>query len=201
MQPTKTYREAFCVVVQFWLLSFLAAASSTNVATLGTAVQSSVASGGNAQRAIDGNTNPDYRAGSCTHTSSQANPWWRLNLPGVYRISHIKITNRIDVSERLNGAEILIGNSADDNGNTNQRCAVIASIPSAQSHTFQCGGMEGLFVNVYLPGSGKILSLCEVEVYAEEVPPPPTFTAVVGQRNVTVVGLGPCKTLVRQLVT
>lgn len=44
------------------------------------------------------------------------------------------------------------------------RCAVISSYPAWEVMTFQCSGIEGRYVNVFLPGCNKHLSLCEVEV-------------------------------------
>uniref|UniRef100_A0A4W6ERG4 Fucolectin tachylectin-4 pentraxin-1 domain-containing protein n=1 Tax=Lates calcarifer TaxID=8187 RepID=A0A4W6ERG4_LATCA len=147
------------------------AASLPNVAPSGTASQSTTLSdSARAWNAIDGKSDPVYYHGSCTHTAhDQSDPWWRLLLPGIYRITAVSVTNRDELAERINNAEIRIGNSAENNGNNNPRCAVIPSIPAAQTATFQCGGMEGRFVNVYLPGAAKVLTLCEVEVYGGTV--------------------------------
>ncbi|KAJ8354158.1 hypothetical protein SKAU_G00217250 [Synaphobranchus kaupii] len=143
-----------------------------NVALRGKASQSSQYDGlTQAQNAIDGNHNTHYRSRSCTHTQQQANPWWRVDLLCVYRVTSVTITNRGDCcSERLNGAEIRIGSSMENNGNNNPVCAVVSTIPSGESMTFHCHGMEGRYVNVILPGSLKYLALCEVEVNASHVP-------------------------------
>ncbi|KAJ3581360.1 hypothetical protein NHX12_016735, partial [Muraenolepis orangiensis] len=45
--------------------------------------------------------------------------WWRLQLPAVYRVLEIEVTNRNSNKDRLNGLEILIGNSMVNNGNDN----------------------------------------------------------------------------------
>ena len=99
------------------------AASRINVALSGTAVQSTTFSNlGKAEHAIDGNSDPQWEHNSCTHTQrSDTKPWWRLELPGVYRVSEIQVTNRNDARWRLNGVEILIGNSLANNGNDNPR--------------------------------------------------------------------------------
>ncbi|KAI4903208.1 hypothetical protein NFI96_008973 [Prochilodus magdalenae] len=71
---------------------------------------------GNAYNAIDGNTDPNYNHGSCTATELQQNPWWRVDLLDEYTVTSITITNRGDCCpERINGAEIHIGNSLLDN--------------------------------------------------------------------------------------
>nr|XP_014339530.1 PREDICTED: uncharacterized protein LOC102356106 [Latimeria chalumnae] len=112
----------------------------------------------------DGNNNSDYFLGSCTHTLFENNPWWRVDLLDVYRISRIVITNRGDCcSQHLNGAEIRIGNSLTNNGNQNPKCGTITSVK--QRMEFQCNSMTGHYVNVYLPGNNKPLYLCEVEVF------------------------------------
>ncbi|XP_056286729.1 uncharacterized protein LOC130204209 [Pseudoliparis swirei] len=122
---------------------------------------------------------------SCSHTGTTKKSWWRLILPAMYRITSVSITNRIDVPERINNAMILIGNCPMNNGNNNPICAVIPSIPSGSTRTFNCGGMIGRFVNVYL--NSEYLTICELEVYGELVTPSPSFGAVVMGRKVVVV--------------
>ena len=88
----------------------------------GTAVQSSTfLPGGEAEHSIDGNSDPEWEHFSCSHSDFQAKPWWRLELPDVYRVSEIQVTNRNIGRWRLNGVEILIGNSLANNGNDNPR--------------------------------------------------------------------------------
>ncbi|XP_050928869.1 LOW QUALITY PROTEIN: uncharacterized protein LOC108881964 [Lates calcarifer] len=192
MMRTKICRDIYWILLQLWLHSVFSAASLPNVAPSGTASQSTTLSdSARAWNAIDGKSDPVYYHGSCTHTAhDQSDPWWRLLLPGIYRITAVSVTNRDELAERINNAEIRIGNSAENNGNNNPRCAVIPSIPAAQTATFQCGGMEGRFVNVYLPGAAKVLTLCEVEVYGELVSP--LLSGVVLGRNIMVVGKRLC---------
>ncbi|XP_056608909.1 uncharacterized protein LOC130426255 [Triplophysa dalaica] len=142
-----------------------------NVALDGVATQSSTYEDWSADRGIDGNRGLVEQNTSCTETAPGNNdPWWRLDLHDVYCVNRVVITNRFDCcSERLNGAEIHIGNSLENNGNNNPLCAAIPGIPVGQSWTFPCGGMVGRYVNVFLPGNQKILNLCEVEVYVEDI--------------------------------
>lgn len=51
------------------------------------------------------------------------------------------------------------------------RCVVIHHIPAGETYTFQCNEMEGQYVVVVIPGQNKILTLCEVEVFATVKPP------------------------------
>ncbi|KAL0189935.1 hypothetical protein M9458_017034, partial [Cirrhinus mrigala] len=65
-----------------------------------------------AQNAIDGNRDI---------TNWDRNPWWRVDLLDVYKITRVSITNRGDCcEERIEGIQIRIGNSLDNNGNSNE---------------------------------------------------------------------------------
>ncbi|KAL0961812.1 hypothetical protein UPYG_G00332010 [Umbra pygmaea] len=135
---------------------------TVNLAFNGVAAQSSLYNYSWASIAIDG----DKDSGSCTHTQKETNPWWRVDLRGLYRVRTVSITNRGDCcAERLDGAEIRIGNSLENNGVMNPRCAVISHIPAGETHYFQCNEMEGRYVVVVIPGRAKWLTLCEVDVY------------------------------------
>uniref|UniRef100_A0A673W0G2 Fucolectin tachylectin-4 pentraxin-1 domain-containing protein n=1 Tax=Salmo trutta TaxID=8032 RepID=A0A673W0G2_SALTR len=134
-----------------------------NVALRGVAAQSSQFSDRDAHYAIDGYRNTNY--GSCTHTAQNTNPWWRVDLLDVYRVTAVTITNRDAVPERLDGAEIRIGNSLENNGINNPRCVVISHIPARETYTFQCNKMEGRYIVVVIPDRKEYLTLCELEVY------------------------------------
>ncbi|XP_055020141.1 uncharacterized protein LOC129411886 [Boleophthalmus pectinirostris] len=122
-----------------------------------------------ASNAIDGNRNSIYYDNSCTHTATTTNPWWRVDLKDPYFVTSITITNRGDCcAQRLDGAEIRVGNSLDNNGNSNKLVATISHIGQGSSEKFiVCPPTEGRYVNVFLPGTDKYLTLCEVEVYGE----------------------------------
>ncbi|XP_073669779.1 uncharacterized protein [Paramisgurnus dabryanus] len=136
---------------------------SENLALGGQAGQSSTHKVWIAAWAIDSNPL------TFTHTAVTSNPWWRVDLLDSYYISIVVITNRPDCCpERLNGAEIHIGNSLINNGNNNPRCTVLNKIGQGQSVSVNCHNMKGRYVNVIIPGSSKILSLAEVEVYKED---------------------------------
>uniref|UniRef100_A0A672KVQ4 Fucolectin tachylectin-4 pentraxin-1 domain-containing protein n=1 Tax=Sinocyclocheilus grahami TaxID=75366 RepID=A0A672KVQ4_SINGR len=79
----------------------------------------------------------------CSSTLAETNPWWMLDLSNV---------NDCCV-ERINGAEIRIGNSLKNNG----------------SYGYSCAGMEGRYVNLIIPGDMKILNLCEVEIFGKGI--------------------------------
>ncbi|XP_072550442.1 uncharacterized protein [Salminus brasiliensis] len=140
-----------------------------NIAVGAKAVQSSTYDSGHAQNAVDGNSNADYKKGSCSHTNYETNPWWRVELPGVYNVTSVTIINRGDCcGHRIIGAEIRIGNSLENNGNNNQLVAVMNSPLFGVTNTFSFKATEGRVVNIVLPGKSKILTLCEVRVFADE---------------------------------
>jgi putative heme-binding domain-containing protein len=75
-----------------------------NLARSGKATQSSVAHGGTADLAIDGNTNPDFSKRSQTHTvESSDTPWWEVDLKGSFEVEQVEIFNRVEgkLGERL----------------------------------------------------------------------------------------------------
>ncbi|KAE8289259.1 Fucolectin [Larimichthys crocea] len=155
------------------LLGTCSAYDYPNLALRGRATQSDryLHEFGAASNAIDGNRDSNFDAGSCTISDAQTNPWWRVDLLEPYIVTSIIITNRDSVPERINGAEIHIGNSLQDNGVANPVVGVIPRIPAGRSLkiTFT-SRVEGRYVTVALPGSGKILTLCEVEVYGYRAP-------------------------------
>uniref|UniRef100_A0A3Q3EKR7 Fucolectin tachylectin-4 pentraxin-1 domain-containing protein n=1 Tax=Labrus bergylta TaxID=56723 RepID=A0A3Q3EKR7_9LABR len=108
-----------------------------NLALKGKASQSSLYTEGDAYFAIDGNNDNDRAHRSCSHTDTNF------------------ITNR----------KLRIGDSLENNGNNNPRCAVVDNIPAGATVEFQCNGMDGRYVNVFIPGKEEYLTLCEVEVY------------------------------------
>ncbi|KAJ8290973.1 hypothetical protein GJAV_G00019830 [Gymnothorax javanicus] len=142
-----------------------------NVALGRFAVQSSLYGSGYAGKAVDGDRSGVYNDGSCSHTEAETNPWWRVDLQTVYNVDSVSIVNRADgFSERLNDAEIRIGNSLKNDGNDNPLCAVIFRVPPRELVSFNCGGMVGRYINIRLQAYNRILTLCEVEVYARSLP-------------------------------
>ncbi len=82
-------------------------AGGKNIAGEGNATQSSTAYEGSAARAIDGNTDGDYfRSNSVTHTATEDDPWWEVNLLRPHRLEKIQLWNRTgpQMPGRLNGA-------------------------------------------------------------------------------------------------
>uniref|UniRef100_A0A672REQ5 Fucolectin tachylectin-4 pentraxin-1 domain-containing protein n=1 Tax=Sinocyclocheilus grahami TaxID=75366 RepID=A0A672REQ5_SINGR len=139
-----------------------------NWAVDGAATQSSTFGNWFSEKAIDGNRGLLQLYTGCSSTLNETNPWWRVDLRYIYRVSEVVVTNRKDCcAEQINGVEIRIGNSLESNGNNNPICAVIPAIPAGESYSYSCAGMDGRYVNLIIPGDMKMLTLCEVEVYGE----------------------------------
>jgi putative heme-binding domain-containing protein len=85
-----------------------------NVALKGKATQSSTAYNAPAERAIDGNTDGSFAAGSSTHTrENEFHPWWQVDLGVDYPIDRVVVWNRTDgdLGKRLTGYVLTIADS------------------------------------------------------------------------------------------
>ncbi|XP_067656289.1 fucolectin-like [Haliotis asinina] len=70
---------------------------ANNIALGKPATQSSVGVNGTANRAVDGNPNPNYYRHSCIHTlHGEIDQWWTVDLLAIYRVTAVKIQNRGD---------------------------------------------------------------------------------------------------------
>ncbi|CAB1334331.1 unnamed protein product [Coregonus sp. 'balchen'] len=128
--------------------------TAQNLALRGKATQSDLIENpwhgfSHASNAIDGNRDSHFHHGSCTATDESTNPWWRVDLLDTYMVTSVTITNRGDaVPERLNGAEIRIGNSLVDNAIHNPLAKTIASVPAGSSLTLDLNpAFEGRYAS------------------------------------------------------
>lgn len=83
-----------------------------NLAPTGEAKQVSTDFGGDARRAIDGNTDGQYfTANSTTHTAAGKDPWWELDLKSVKKFDRIAVWNRTDsAGDRLANFRVIVLN-------------------------------------------------------------------------------------------
>jgi F5/8 type C domain/PASTA domain len=143
-----------------------------NVAVGKKTSQSSTYPGGLPSKAVDGNTNGNWAENSVTHTNSEANAWWQVDLGAVHSIVQIKIWNRTDCCpERLSNFFVLVSNapftSNDLNSTLSQPGVAAFPAPSqAGVPTTITVGKPGRYVRVQLVGA-NYLSLAEVEVMAD----------------------------------
>ncbi|MBO1256192.1 carbohydrate-binding protein [Alteromonas sp. 5E99-2] len=156
----------------------------TNLALNKTTSQSSTRFNGQSTRAVDGNTSGVYRDASVTHTASENEPWWQVDLGSVEDITHINIFNRTDSCcvSRLTDFYVFVSNvpftsnSVAQTVNSNQVSSVYYDGTLNGSDTITVN-TQGQYVRIQLIGTNP-LSLAEVEVIAGEAPPAPPRTAV-----------------------
>jgi len=80
-----------------------------NVALKKKTTQTNIGSGGAPARAVDGNTDGNWRSGSVTHsTEGTDNPAWEVDLGKSVSIEKISIWNRDDFEYRLYGVRVMI---------------------------------------------------------------------------------------------
>ena len=115
---------------------------------------------------MDGNVYKDYR--SCARTQKQTDPWWRVDLQQRVRVTHVKIYNRSN--QRLCGFEIRVTESPVHDGATINRCGELKQSRRNSDDVVICRPpVTGRYVTIVIPGSKKILTLCEVQVYGTSV--------------------------------
>ena len=81
-----------------------------NIAKSGTARQSSVAYDGSPARAVDGVTSGVFTEASVTHTATETNPWWEVDLGALHVVDHVRVWNRTDgdLERRLRGYRVIL---------------------------------------------------------------------------------------------
>ncbi|XP_058958507.2 uncharacterized protein [Pocillopora verrucosa] len=142
---------------------------AVNIAAGRSATQSTTAYDGFPAHALDGNLDSHYNGLSCTHTAGQNYPWWRVDLGSSQHVSEVFIVNRVGCCmDRLRNIAIYVGDSLENNGNSNPRCGGLYSMATVHKASFYCKPRKtGRYVNIRLEGTGMFLTLCEVEVYSE----------------------------------
>ncbi|GFH61904.1 hypothetical protein CTEN210_18380 [Chaetoceros tenuissimus] len=115
-----------------------------------------------ASLAIDGNTNRFWSGWSVTHTSTETDPWWKVQLQREFSISDIIVYNRSDdcCIDRLNNFRLTVMyNNAvvylyDDSASTAQSITMIPIEPN----------VIGDEVKIEIFGPSRTLNLAEVVV-------------------------------------
>jgi len=143
-----------------------------------TALQSStVGTTAGPQLAIDSISNPDFSAGSCTHTTAEKNvdgvavsPWWEVDLGTYTEVRQVQVTNRGDCCGwRLSPFKVTLSGYEGDSV-----CAENVTIMQGETKDVNCKGeAKGTKLKITQSDPGK-LTLCEVKVYGKESEPPTT---------------------------
>ncbi|WP_460661733.1 PKD domain-containing protein [Kribbella swartbergensis] len=85
---------------------------TVNLSTNRPATQSST-DVGTAARAVDGNTNGVFAAGSVSRTASSSQPWWQVDLLTSSRIGNVTVHNRTDAAtDKLNNAVVFLSTAS-----------------------------------------------------------------------------------------
>ncbi|RED98373.1 galactose-binding domain-containing protein [Marinoscillum furvescens] len=148
-------------------LEVVSVAEFRNLATSGTASQSTTAYGGEAARAIDGNTNGNYNNNSVSHTSHEDGlKWWQVDLGKDYVITSVVVHNRTgstSYSEILNNFTVEVINAKED--------TVFSYFQEEYPNpalTVNTGEQKGRYVRIWKT-SQKAITLAEVEVFGYEI--------------------------------
>jgi hypothetical protein len=142
--------------------------------------QSSLFAGGEAMRAVDGNSEGDFALGSVTHTGADTNAWLDIDLGQSEAIDSVRIWNRTDCcGDRLRDYWVFISDAPFLAKDT---ALALRSRPATWGHvnftpnpkgTMPIGGVRGRYVRVQLGGNQPIvesyLSLAEVEVFRSDM--------------------------------
>lgn len=133
-----------------------------NIAWKKQATQSSTAYGGNANRALDGNTNSSYSQNSITHTNFEKQAWWQVDLGRNEQVGLVRLFNRGDgeLAKRLSNFDVILYNE----NNEEISRQYIQQLTSNQLNV-QFNGKIGRYVRVQLHHEHQALSLAEVEVF------------------------------------
>ena len=126
-------------------------AQTVNLSQGKVASQSSTSFNGLANRAIDGNTNGSYRASSTTHTATEAQPWWQVDLGSISSITHINLYNRTDncCQSRLSDFYVLISDTPFTSG------SLSSNLSNANVDSFYFGPTAGSPSRIDINGNGR----------------------------------------------
>eukprot|EP00927_Polykrikos_kofoidii_P012764 TRINITY_DN15531_c0_g1_i5.p1 TRINITY_DN15531_c0_g1~~TRINITY_DN15531_c0_g1_i5.p1 ORF type:complete len:1212 (-),score=193.33 TRINITY_DN15531_c0_g1_i5:268-3651(-) len=120
--------------------------------------QSSVAVGGEANRAVDGFSSASFADKSCTRTHSAHGAWWEVNLGANYTLRAVQVTSRSNPAKSLNPLQVTVDGRA---------CVRGATVESGSTREFPCK-TTGSALRIALQKTGT-LTLCEVKVKGVKV--------------------------------
>jgi len=138
--------------------------------------QSSEMHNGASSRAVDGLTNGDYKAGTCTHTQRAKGAWWQVDLGKNYYIDRAIVWNRQDCCMiRLNHFSVKVQADKHRGRALKHGWQTCGSVRIAQQrNVISCNFRYARYLKVVLEHH-SYLTLCEVEVLGSLRAPPPTL--------------------------
>ena len=137
--------------------------------------ESSLGYGGVPSRAVDGNTDGVYGDNSVTHTGTDANSWWQVDLQAASTVGAITISNRTDCcTSRLSDYYVFASATPFDTRLTPAQQAALpgvwsshqVSTPSPSVTLALPAGTSARYVMVQENTANTNLSLAEVQVFA-----------------------------------
>ena len=133
-----------------------------NIAWKKQASQSSTAYGGDANRALDGNTNNTYSQNSITHTNFEKQAWWQVDLGRSEQVGFVRLFNRGDgeVAKRLSNFDVILYNDKGKEVSKQYIKQLTSNLLDVQFN-----GQLGRYIRIQLRHEHQALSLAEVEVF------------------------------------
>ena len=169
--------------------------SFDNVAVGKTASASSQTFGGVPGRAVDGITNGNFAAGSVTHTTREAQPYWEVDLEDLYSLNSLSIFNRTDCcGQRLGDFHVFISDfpftSTSLTATQNQPGVTDLSFngPAGARVDFSVN-RNGRYIRVQLEDNSQFLALAEVQAFGVLGPPdvqPPSSSVTAPSPGATI---------------
>ncbi|CAI9733304.1 Hypothetical predicted protein [Octopus vulgaris] len=108
-------------------------------------------------KAVDGNFDPGVIHKSCTHTEKERNPFWQVTFDKPYKISQLRIYNRMKSRDRLKGFKVSVGSSLCFQSYYNEYNKEVIHVKCRNP-------LNSSYVRISLNGDRRMLTLCEVEV-------------------------------------
>jgi hypothetical protein len=175
-------REIAKLSALFMILSFHYAASAQNLAKGKIATQSSIYYAYKPEFAVDGD-----EKGQFTHTNSEQNAWWQVDLGASYTIGNVVLWNRADNQEwsRLSDFYIFVSEapfSTTDINQLRQSCKYVYNSGQIGASKEFSINSRGRYVRIELSGT-NYLSLSEVQVFPGSSSTAPDLDAA-GEQNV-----------------
>ncbi|XP_053385660.1 uncharacterized protein LOC123537998 [Mercenaria mercenaria] len=130
-----------------------------------------------AAKATDGIVHQELRGGSCFLTSYEYEPWWMVDLQGVFKLEYIVLYKRMDCCETVDTMNI--PDYGEDKETTNVQVSTGLSIKKLHSSGYICvlspvetidqSSIVARYVRLTVLHIWNRLSLCEVQVYGKLV--------------------------------
>ena len=114
----------------------------------------------------------------CASAWPSTDPWLTIHIPDHSRVGFVVVYNRADdLASYLTPFSIWVGTGNTDSdpaASGSHQCGGVQEVPhTGGPFTVDCGEVVGNNVAIRLPGSKRLLSIAELEIYSLPLPPPP----------------------------